>query len=136
MKESRNRRPIFSVCFCMLAVVLVYAPFAAAAFSALGMPCCAGSQCPISGHHHGQTAPTSDDSADCDHGMGTGMTACSMSCCRTTDHALPVPFAFLLPAPATLIALADGVRGVSTLKEIALPGSLEPVSPPPRLAVL
>jgi hypothetical protein len=128
------RRPIISASLCLLAVVLLYAPFAAAAWTARGMACCAGDHCPIPQHHH-QKAPVGPDVAeDCGHNLG-GLTACSMSCCHPNDRPLVAPIAFVLPASALLPAPAAATGSRAQLKQLELPRSSQPLSPPPRVAV-
>jgi len=128
-----NRKPIFSASLCLLAVILLYAPFAATAWTARGMACCAGDHCPIPQHHH-QKAPVAPDVVeDCVHNMG-GLTACTMSCCHPSDRPVVVSIAFVLPASPSVPALATAMRSGAQLKQLELPRSSQPLSPPPRVS--
>ena len=67
----------FNAYACLLAVVLIYAPYIA--LWAGNAACCKGSYCPIRGHHH-QNAPTSNEERGMDCGHDTaGMATCAMS---------------------------------------------------------
>jgi len=132
--RRQSRRPIFSASLCLLAVVLMYAPFAAAAWSAHGMACCAGDYCPIPEHHHRKAPAAPNAAMDCGHNRNA-MTACTMSCCHPSDRPLVAPVAFLLPALASVPAPKAAARSSAQLKQLELPRSSEPLSPPPRVAV-
>ena len=121
---------VASACFCLLAVLLLYAPLGAAVWTTQGMLCCAGDLCPI--HHH-QKTPAAPAHHNCGHEMG--MTACSMSCCQTTDRPMVASLSFILPQlkfsfAAVLISPLETARS-----SIAPSRSSEPLSPPPRLCV-
>lgn len=127
-----NRRPLFSVGLCLLAVALLYAPFAAAAWSARGMACCAGDHCPIPQHHHRKAPIAPDVADDCGHNMG-GLSACTMSCCNTTDRQLASPVAFVLPALTTLSVSAEETSLLASRSSLEFSRVVKPLSPPPRL---
>jgi hypothetical protein len=131
--RPQNRRPIFSAGLCLLAVALFYAPFAAAAWSARTMDCCAGDHCPVSEHHHRKSPAGPDAAVDCGHEM-SGLTACTVACCHPSDRPLVVPFAFVLPAFASVPTPA-AARPNAQLKQLDLPGFSQPLFPPPRIAV-
>jgi len=115
----------------MLAVALLYAPLAAAVWTAQSMPCCTGDHCPIAAHHHQNTSPPPAHQMDCAHEM-SGFMSCTMSCCETTDRPTVASLSFLLPH-ATLAAGEPSVTPVSeVLQTVELPRSIEPLSPPPR----
>jgi len=113
---------------CLLAAVLLLAPFAGAAWSAHAAACCKADHCPIPEHHHSQ-APV--HSADCEHEMA-GMTDCSMRCCQSSDHPLVAPVAFVLPVPASLTKPDGAATAAPALRLNGLPRSSEVQSPPPR----
>jgi len=126
------RARIASACFCLLAVLFLYAPLGAAVWSAHDMACCTGDHCPISGHHHQK--PPAPAHYNCGHEMA-GMTACSMSCCQTTDSPAVTSLAFVLPqlnfssTPALITTLENAPSSIVPMT------SSEPLSPPPRFAL-
>jgi hypothetical protein len=132
MQTSRqNRRRSISAGICLLAVVLLYAPLAGAAWASRQMACCASGQCPIPAHHHQKTPAAPADHMDCGHEMA-GMTACSMSCCHDSDRSLVASMAFVLP-PSTVAAKAAAIKSpIKLTKPLDFPRSIEPLSPPPR----
>jgi len=118
----------------LFAAVFLYAPLAAAAWSAHAMACCTGDHCPIAQHHHGQKAPSPQHShMDCEHDMGE-MMECSMSCCQSSEKPLVTAVAFVLPHLVSASAHASVVSTVETAQAVAIPRSVKPVSPPPRFA--
>lgn len=128
-----------ATCICMLAVALLYAPLAAAAFFASATDCCIGGLCPIRGHHHKSqklTAPQNAMPMDCGHDMSdrksSGMSECSMLGCQSPEHPVSIPGAFVLPDVTWLPAARELVRPVqvSALEEISRLS--KPLSPPPR----
>src|SRR5579863_4043326 len=129
--QRRTRHPILGPSFCLVAVLLMYAPFAAFAYSARTMSCCTGDHCPIREHHHQAMPIGSNDAMDCGHDM-SGMTACTMSCCHQTDRPVLAPVAFLLPELTSTSALSSATLPVGMLKQNDLPRATKPLSPPPR----
>lgn len=122
---------VLSVGFCLLAVLLLYAPLGAAIWTAHDMSCCTGDFCPISSHHH-QKTPAAPAHHNCGHEMG--MTPCSMSCCQTTERPMVASLSFVLPQwnfspTAVLISPLETAR-----LSIERSRSSEPLSPPPRFA--
>jgi hypothetical protein len=132
MQTSRqNRRRSISASICLLAVVLLYAPLAGAAWASRQMACCASGQCPIPAHHHQKTPAAPANHMDCGHEMA-GMTACSMSCCHDADRSLIASTAFVLP-PSAASAEATAIKSpIELTKPLDFPRSIEPLSPPPR----
>jgi hypothetical protein len=118
---------------CLLAAVALYAPLAAAAWSAHSMACCTGDQCPIAAHHHQkkQASPRSD--MDCGHDMGDALANCSMSC-QNSENPIVTAVAFVLPRAAVTSAPVAIVNAGSIVQSTELPRPAEPLSPPPRLA--
>ncbi|MBZ5702992.1 MAG: hypothetical protein LAN84_14250 [Acidobacteriia bacterium] len=132
MKNRRaNLDVVLRAGFCLLAVALLYAPFAAAAYSARTADCCAAGRCPISGHHPSQAPAAPGSPMDCGHAMA-GMGSCSISCCESPERAAVTPLAFLLPAPAAPIVPAGASEFSTALQTAEIPRTLEPVAPPPR----
>jgi len=136
--QRQTRRPILAG-FCLVAVVLMYAPFVAFAYSARTMSCCTGDQCPIREHHHQATPPASNDAMDCGHDMSgmkgmSGMTACTMSCCHQSDRPLLTPIAFVLPELVPTSAPNAATLPVAVRKQNDFPRAIEPLSPPPRFS--
>lgn len=131
----KNRRSNFDAVlragFCLLAVALLYAPFAATAYSARAAACCASGRCPISGHHPSQAPAAPSSPMDCGHAMA-GMASCSISCCQSLERPAVTPLAFLLPSPASPIVQAGATEFSTAPKSSEIPRSREPVSPPPR----
>ena len=130
-----TRRSILAACLCLVAVFLMYAPFAAIAYSAHAMSCCAGDHCPIREHHHQATPTASRHATDCGHDM-SGMTACTMSCCHQDERSGLTPIAFVLPDSSSSSAPIFATPLVATLKKIELFRIIEPLSPPPRFAAV
>jgi len=131
LRTDRGR--IVGAWVCLLAAVFLYAPLAAATWSAHAMACCTGDYCPIAAHHHRQNAPAPQHShMDCEHDAGEMMN-CSMSCCPSSEKPLVTAVAFVLPHMASVIAPASVVSAVGNLQVVAIPQSAEPLSPPPRL---
>jgi hypothetical protein len=129
--SCHDRRRSISACICLFAVVLLYAPLAAAAWSAHQMACCASGQCPIPAHHHQKTPAAPANHMDCGHEMA-GMTACSMSCCHDTERSLASPIAFVLPVSMGTAPSEAITSPIELAKPLDFPRSIEPLSPPPR----
>src|SRR6266852_703288 len=127
-----NRRPIFSAGLCLVAVVLLYAPFAAAGWPAHSMACCTGDHCPIREHHHRKAPAAPNTAEDCDH-TTSGLTACTMSCCHPNARLLVASITFLLPSLAPVPAPTPATRPSAWRSQLEFSRSVEPPSPPPRL---
>jgi hypothetical protein len=127
-------RRILAAWTCLFAAVSLYAPLAAASWSAHAMACCTGDHCPIPQHHHGQKAPAPQHShMDCEHDMSEMMN-CSMSCCQSSEKRLVTALTFVLPHLVSAFAPASVVPAAETARSVAIPRSVEPASPPPRFA--
>jgi len=122
--------------FCLLAVALLYAPQAGTALLAYEANCCVGGVCNVPEHHHHKQQPApSPDSApmDCGHDM-SGMTSCSMSCCKDPARPALMPGAFVLP-PASFVPVTGEVLGpVQWASSLEISRFVKPLSPPPRFA--
>jgi hypothetical protein len=129
--RHQNRTRYFCSITCWLAVVLLYAPLAAAAWSSYQSACCASGECPIKGHHHHQSPSAPEKQMDCGHEM-FGMTACSMSCCHDPERAFVSSAFFVFPAPIKMIELSALLRHIAFTKLLDLHRSIEPLYPPPR----
>jgi hypothetical protein len=130
--RQQNHSRFFCSVACLLAVVLFYAPLAAAAWSSYQAACCASGQCPIKSHHHHQAPAAPQNHMDCGHEL-SGMTACTMSCCHNPDR----PFvSSVLFVPSISVKIFEPVAVQSHIafaKLSDLRRSIEPLSPPPRL---
>ena len=125
--------------FCLLAVAVLYAPLAGAAWLAHSMDCCAGGYCPIAAHHHHkqQPAPLQRPSPmDCGHDMsGLGGTmSCSMSCCQDAARPALIPGSFLLPEVNLALVATEVFRPVHRTNSLELSRFIRPLSPPPRFS--
>src|SRR5262249_55804003 len=87
---------VFAARFCLLAVALLYAPLAGAAWANHAVACCSGDHCAIPQHHHSKAPPQPAAHEDCDHDA-SGLVACSMSCCENADQPVLTAMIFLLP---------------------------------------
>jgi hypothetical protein len=125
----------FYASFCLFAAVLLYAPLAEAAWSSYKAACCASDQCPIPGHHHQRAPAAPANHFDCGHEIAP-MAACTMSCCQNPDRPVITSVVFVLPARFTLSAPAGFKSAIELLKSLDLPGSIAPLSPPPRIAAV
>jgi hypothetical protein len=120
---------VYSAVACLFAVVLFFAPLAAAAWNAHAAACCTGDQCPIREHHHSKAPP---HTADCEH-SGDAMMACTMNCCESSERALLAPLAFVLPTADSLISPARMTGLTAQLHADNFVRWLEVLSPPPRI---
>jgi len=131
--SSQQRRRIVAAWVCLLTAAFLYAPLAAANWSAHVMACCTGDYCPIAQHHHPKKPASPHSEMDCGHDMSE-MMDCSMSCCPRSENPLVTAIAFVLPH-VTSVSTGIAVTGsADTLQALEIPRSLKPVSPPPRLA--
>jgi hypothetical protein len=129
--QSQNRSRFFCSIACMLAMALLYAPLAVAAWSSYQAACCTSGQCPIKGHHHHQTPAVPENHMDCGHEM-FGMSACSMSCCHYPERAVVSSSVFVFPAPIKILEPSALHTHIDSTKLTDLLRSVEPLSPPPR----
>jgi hypothetical protein len=123
-----------SAAFCILAVLLLQAPFASAAWMSSAMACCMGDQCKIPGHHHkGQTQETqkNDMPMDCDHDLGK-ISDCKMSCCKTTDETAIDIVQFVMPDLQIILEPLAATSGVTQIAPQMISRSEKPLSPPPK----
>lgn len=119
---------------CLLAVTLLYAPLAGAALLAYGADCCAGGFCNVPTHHHHKQQPApSQNSApmDCGHDR-SGITPCSMSCCKDPARPALIPGAFVLPLAGSAAAPEEVFRPVQFRSSLEISRFVKPLSPPPR----
>ena len=134
--QHQSRWRSFFATVCLLAVVLLYAPFGRAAWALYSAACCkSGSQCPTHGHHHSQTPATPERAMDCGNEMA-GMAHCSMSCCHNPDRPAVAPAIFVLPTPVTVSVAATLESLIALSSPQSSVNSFEPPSPPPRLCPL
>jgi hypothetical protein len=137
--NSRKQKRIRTAAawLCLLAVSLLYAPLAGAALLAYGLDCCAGGFCTIpEHHHHHQRQPAlSQDPApmDCGHDM-SGLTSCSMSCCKDPARPALIPNAFVLPPAGFAPAAGEVFDPLEVASSLEISRFVKPLSPPPRFA--
>jgi hypothetical protein len=133
---------------CLLAVLSLYAPMAAAAFAPSAIACCTAGFCNIPGHHHKSKVSTSPESVstheagheDCGHDMSakvadktTAMNDCSMDCCQTHEAPAAVGSVTFVMPPVFFVAISMHVtRATEVAHAIEIPRAIEPDSPPPR----
>jgi hypothetical protein len=144
-RTHHNRQKLLGALACLLAILSLYAPLGAAAFSPSVMACCTKGFCNIPQHHHkNKVAAVNHDSAaaheaqheDCGHNMAanvTGMSDCSMDCCQ--EHKTPAigSVTFVMPAVFFAPISMHVTRAAETAHAIEIPRAIEPASPPPRL---
>lgn len=134
--RHQNRWRSFFAALCLIAVVLLYAPFGAAAWALHTGKCCTSdAQCPIHGHRHAQIPAGAKHAMDCGHEMST-MAQCSMSCCHNPERPAVTPAIFVLAAPLTISAAATFESLAALTGPENSVNSLEPLSPPPRFSTL
>lgn len=131
--RHQNRWRSLCATICFFTVVLLFAPFAVAAWSSYSAGCCTSGQCPIKGHHHQHGPASSQDPMDCGHEM-PGMAACSMSCCQDFGHAAIAPGVFVLPVPVALSASTIFAPFVRVREPQNFLRTTKPLSPPPRFS--
>jgi hypothetical protein len=127
----QNRRRVLSALACLLAVVFLYAPFAAAAWSSRDMACCTAGYCNIPKHHHSKAPAHSTAGEECDHGAA-GMMNCAMACCQDVDKLVVTSLAFVLPPATTAFSASLVSRSALRVRSIEIPRTIQPLSPPPR----
>jgi hypothetical protein len=135
-KKRQKRVQLAAAWVCLLAVALLYAPLAGAALLANGVNCCAGGVCPIPEHHHHkeqQAAAKEAAPMDCGHEM-SGMTSCSMSCCKDPSRPALIPGAFVLPEVSFAPAAGEVLHTVRLASSMEISRFVKPLSPPPRFA--
>jgi hypothetical protein len=133
--RHQNRWRSLHAIVCLFAVVLLFVPLAAAAWSSYSGSCCTSGQCPIKSHHHQHSSPSSasGNPMDCGHEM-PGMASCSMSCCHNLDRPAVSPGLFVLPAPITVSAPSILKSPIDLLEPMNFLRSFKPLSPPPRIS--
>ncbi len=124
---------------CLLAVALMYAPLAGAAWL-VNSDCCADGYCKVPAHHqarqgtaHTHQMPSPDREMKCEH-QGNGRMACSMSCCQDSVRPTLMPVAFILPVATIVSGPGTTLRPVPVTAVSVFPQFVEPLSPPPRLS--
>jgi len=131
-QASHNATRSISAVICLLAVLLLYTPLGAAAWSSYRSGCCAKGMCSIKEHHHQQPpAAPPQDQMDCGH-HGAHMMSCSLSCCHNDEVAAAATAIFVLPRPFVRSVPAPLKSSIAFLQVSDSPQLLEPLSPPPR----
>jgi hypothetical protein len=142
-RKNHHRSRFIGALACLLAIAVLYAPLAAAAFSPSAMACCTNGFCNIPKHHHKSKVVVNPDSAstheagheDCGHNMAanvTGMSDCSMDCCQTHETPAVGSVTFVMPPVFFAPTSMHVTRAAETARAIEIPRSIEPASPPPR----
>lgn len=118
---------------CLLAVALLFAPYAGAAWASHAMSCCTGDHCDVPQHHH-RKAPVSKTPvhADCDHEGSTGMTECSMSCCQDEERPLMGAMNFVIPLVVFAASSMPSTPALDAPSSSEIPRSVLPLLQPPR----
>ena len=129
---QQDRWRSFFATLCLVAVVLLYAPLAGAAWSLNSAACCTSGQCPVHGYHHQRAPASSRNPIGCGHEM-PGMSKCTMSCCHNSDHPAIAPVLFVLPPAVNVSAPSSFKSSITFFKPSNDLRSIEPLSPPPRL---
>jgi hypothetical protein len=127
----QHRRRSISASLCLLAVVALYAPLAAAAWSSYSAACCTSHQCPIKEHHHQKLPTSSENHMGCGHEMAS-MTSCSMSCCQNPERPAMTSLAFVLPSVLAVTVPSVFKAPIESGKPLDFFRSIQPLSPPPR----
>jgi hypothetical protein len=131
-KQHSHRSTTLQAGICLLAVVLLYAPWTAAAFSGRsGENCCAAGQCPAGGRHHSKPPAGPGSAVNCGHDLAK-MAACTMDCCQSPERLASAPLAFLLPPRAPGLQLPGPGKFIQDWKAREIPRAIAPASPPPR----
>jgi hypothetical protein len=142
-RAHHNRQRLLGALACLLAILSLYAPLAAGAFSPSAMACCTGGFCNIPKHHHKNKVVVNPDSGssheagheDCGHNMAanvTGMSDCSMDCCQTHETPAVGSVTFVMPPVFFAPVSMHVTRAADYVRAIEIPRAIEPASPPPR----
>jgi hypothetical protein len=131
--SDRAFHRVRSACFCLLAVLLLYAPYAGAVISVQLLDCCTGDFCPLQHHHHNSSHADSGSQMDCDHSMNE-VTGCSMSCCRNPEKPAVTAIAFVMPYRVFSSATIGTSPAAEAADVVILHHTVQPLAPPPRLA--
>jgi hypothetical protein len=133
-RRTPNRCRVLAALVCLLAVVFVYVPIVAAAWSSQALACCTKGYCNIPQHHHKKAPASSATAEDCGHDGHnmSGMMDCSMSCCQDPDRPVVTSVAFVLPPAPVATSATIFTRAVERVHSIEIPRTIEPLSPPPR----
>jgi len=130
--KTNSRKRKLAAIFCLLAVVLLQAPFARAAWISSAMGCCMGDHCPIPGHHHNIANAETEMPMDCGHNMSK-VSHCKISCCKTADETAISVEQFVMPNPQIALPLSGETPDTSRFVLQMLSHFDKPQSPPPRL---
>lgn len=119
---------------CLLAVLLLQAPFARAAWMSSSMACCMGDQCKIPSHHHkSQTQRTQQNEMpmDCDHDVSK-MSDCKMSDCKTSAETAIEIAQFVMPDLRIALQPPSAISEVAQRVPQMISRFERPQSPPPK----
>ncbi len=134
-------RRVIGAWVCLVAAALLWSPMWAAAWQSNGMDCCNGGMCQAHRHPNPdrsgprQTAPA-EAPMNCAHQSGSGITSCSMSCCREGSTSLVTAVIFVLSAPSSLSRPAGSFTSSVSAAPSESVQSFQPPSPPPKILVI
>jgi hypothetical protein len=131
--QSERRRAL-AAWVCLLAVALLFAPYAGAAWVSQETSCCTSDHCNIPQHHH-RKAPVNKTPvhADCDHENGGALTECSMSCCQDDERPLMGAMNFVMPPVVFSAGAMPSAPALDAPSSIEIPRSVLPLLQPPRV---
>jgi|SRR5579859_4916346 len=116
---------------CLLAILLLQAPFARAVWVSAAINCCMDDHCPIPGHHHKSAPPKDDMPMDCGHEM-KHHADCKISCCKTADETAISVAQFVVPYALFVFSSHTASPDVSQFVPQMISRSEKPQSPPPK----
>jgi hypothetical protein len=132
LTQTRARK--WTAVLCLMAVILLQAPFAQAAWISNQMACCTDGKCAIPSHHHKTAPPKDDKPMNCGHDMNQ-VSECKMSCCKTMDETAINVESFIVPYSAIILATQDQTPGISHFAPQMISRSYKPQSPPPKFSL-
>jgi hypothetical protein len=131
-KSAIQGRKKWAAVVCLLAVVMLQAPFARAAWLSSSKACCMRDHCPVPDHHHHKNA-TSEMPMDCGHNMSR-TSDCKISCCKTADETAVNVAHFVMPDFLIVVSLEQALPVISPFAPQMISRAEKPQSPPPRPA--
>ena len=133
-KRERKARRV-AAWACLIAVALLYAPFASAAWQASRANCCTSGHCTIPSHHHKSIPGRDEIPMDCGHDISQ-MSDCKMSCCKTTEQIAVGAHLFVMSDLKISAELGAKSTEVAHRKVSRISQYEKPQSPPPRFPIL
>ncbi len=130
LPRQNSKASTLAAIACLLAVLLLQAPFASAVWLYTST-CCMGDHCPIPSHHHKAATDNSEMPMDCGH-HSAKMADCKISCCNSTDDTAINIAQFVIPAPQSVAMIQSAVLANNSPAPQQLSRFEKPQSPPPR----